>query len=165
MRKLFASLAVALQLTVAAIAALATAADARAGEQVPFKGSDRGTFTITPTADPAVVFTQDVSFGVATHLGAYRLDAHEYVNLVTLEITGGAFTLTGANGDTISGTYVGTGALNGAVVTYLVSGPVTSGTGRFAGASGTLTWSGFGDLVALTLADEISGTISAVGSA
>jgi len=70
--------------------------------------------------------------------------------------------MTAANGDTVSGTYSGQ-ALPG-LVGYVVSGPITGGTGRFAGATGFLVWHGTVDPAALTFADEITGTISSVGS-
>jgi hypothetical protein len=46
---------------------------------------------------------------------------------------------------------------------YLVSGPVTGGTGRFAGATGFLVWRGTVDPVALTFSDVVTGWISAPG--
>jgi hypothetical protein len=46
---------------------------------------------------------------------------------------------------------------------YLVSGPITGGTGRFAGATGFLVWRGTVDPVAFTFTDVVSGWISAPG--
>jgi hypothetical protein len=47
---------------------------------------------------------------------------------------------------------------------YIVSGPITGGTGRFAGASGFLVWHGEVDAAALTFTDEVSGTLSSIGA-
>jgi hypothetical protein len=84
---------------------------------------------IQTTPDPAVVIAHDVGTGRATHLGRYSLAAQERVNLETLEITEGSYTLTGANGDSISGTYRGHGAATETpgVITYRVAGPITGG--------------------------------------
>ena len=50
-------------------------------------------------------------------------------------------------------------AFLGTTINYVVSGPITDGTGRFAGATGFLTWRGFGDLAIGQLGDTITGTI------
>lgn len=149
-------------LALVALAVLAIPLPVQAGQQVPFKARDTGTFVIEPTSDPAVVVAHDVGTGRATHLGRYSLVAQETVNLETLEITNGSYTLTGANGDTVSGTYQGHAAATGTpgVITYRVAGPITGGTGRFAGARGHLVWNGGADLSAGTLFDKITGTIS-----
>lgn len=62
----------------------------------------------------------------------------------------------------MTGSYAGQ-ALPG-LVGYVVSGPIIGGTGRFAGATGFLVWHGTVDPVALTFTDEITGTISSIGS-
>jgi hypothetical protein len=168
---------------VAALAATValSAASASASPTIPnFKARDAGVATPVGTdVGPAglVIQTHDTGSGIATHLGRYTLDAGEGVdlatgaihpgegvNLTTRVITDGSFTLTGASGDTISGIYSGH-ALAG-LTGYVVSGPITGGTGRFAGATGFLTWKGTLETLdsgALTFTDEITGTISAIG--
>jgi hypothetical protein len=88
--------------------ALALALPAGADDSKRFKGSDCGPFTVTPiSADPPVVLTQDVATGKASGgIGRYTLVAQEFVNLATLEVTGGQFTITARKGS-ISGTYSG----------------------------------------------------------
>ena len=137
-----------------------------AGPLVPFRGSDVGRFVVNPTTDPSVVFTEDFTTGHATHLGKYTLVAHEFVNLATLEITGGAFTITAADGSMIEGTYSGTASLTATegVITYVVTGPISGGTGRFTGATGMLTFSGVADLRTGGLSETITGEISSTGS-
>ncbi len=149
-----------------ALVALAVPLRAVAGEQVPFEGSDSGHFIVSPTADPLVVLTQDFGTGKATHLGKYSLVAGELIHLDTLVVTGGSFTLTATNGDTIHGTYAGQAAptIEPGVISYEASGPVTGGTGRFAGATGNLTFTGVADLATGEFSETVSGTLSSPGS-
>jgi hypothetical protein len=108
---------------------------------------------------PSVIQTTDTGNGRATHLGRYTLAAGEHIDLASGAITGGFYTLTAANGDTITGTYSGE-ALPG-LTGYLVSGPIIGGTGRFAGATGFLVWRGTVDPTALTFSDVVTGWIVA----
>ncbi len=146
----------------AAAVAIAAVGAATAGTEVPFKATDNGSATVVGMVG-SVIETSDTGTGEATHIGLYTMVAGEHVDLATGAITGGFFTLTAANGDTISGTYSGQ-ALPG-LTGYVVSGPITGGTGRFVGATGFLVWHGALDPVALTFSDVITGTISSVGSA
>jgi hypothetical protein len=152
-------------LLIALVAALALPGPAPAGELVGFRGSDRGWFRVTPIAGSPVVLAEDFTTGHATHLGRYTLVAREYVNLETLAVTEGSFTLTAANGDTLSGTYEGRAALSGVAgeITYHVEGPVTEGTGRFAGAEGRLVWDGIANLTTFQLSEVIRGEITSPG--
>jgi hypothetical protein len=138
---------------------VAATSPAHAKSSVPFKGSDSGSAQVISNSG-GILHTADTASGHATHLGRYTLVASETIDLATGAITVGSFTLTAANGDTVTGTYSGQ-ALPG-LTGYNVSGPITGGTGRFAGATGFLFWHGTFDPVALTLTDEISGTISRV---
>jgi hypothetical protein len=141
---------------------VATAAPSAAADSVPFKATDSGTFRISPTPDPLVVFTEDWTVGHATHVGRYTLVASEYINLATLAVTGGEWTMTAANGDQLYGTYEGQAAPTAEpfVITYHVSGPVLGGTGRFAGRSGFLVWDGIANLATGELSDVVTGWIS-----
>jgi hypothetical protein len=126
-----------------------------------FHGSDSGTFVITPTGDPDVVFTEDVATGKANKgIGRYTVVASEFVNLATLEITGGAWTITSRKG-TLVGTYAGSASPTSdpAVITFHVTGPITGGTGRFAGASGTIVFDGVANLATGALSDKVSGAL------
>jgi len=106
----------------------------------------------------SIIQTADTGTGHASHLGRYTLAAGEHIDLATGAITRGFYTLTAANGDTISGIYTGR-ALPG-LTGYLVSGTVSGGTGRFAGATGFLVWRGTVDPTALTFSDLVTGWIS-----
>lgn len=128
---------------------------------VPFSAVDSGSAAIVATTPP-LVQTADNGRGTGTHLGRFTLVAGERVNLVTGAVTSGFYTLAGANGDSISGTYSGQAPAD--LTGYLVSGPVTGGTGRFAGATGFLVWRGVLDPATFTFSDVITGWISSTGS-
>lgn len=136
------------------------------GGSIGLAGRDAGHFIAVATSSPTVVVTHDVATGREKHLGKYWLVASETVDLKTLEVTHGSYTVTTANGDTIRGVYSGRGAptKKQGVITYLVSGPVTGGTGRFAGASGSLVFDGGANLTTGTLYDKLRGTLSLQGS-
>lgn len=154
-----------LMLVILGALALTFALPAIAGEGKRFKGADCGPFTVTPTATPGVVLTEDVATGKANRgIGRYTLVASELVNLGTLEVTGGQFTLTARKGS-ISGTYDGAAAptADPAVITYHVEGPITAGTGRYAGVSGRIVFDGIAtfnpDFASGQLCDQVSGVL------
>lgn len=148
------------------LAALALPVQALAGKQVPLKGHDEGSFTLTADACGAGVFAVVVDdTGKATHMGRYAYHSDECFNGTTGAFSG-TFTMTAANGDTISGTYAG------AVVDvvfplgfYEQENVITGGTGRFAGASGQFHLSGIANLATLESSQQISGTVSSPGAA
>jgi len=75
--------------------------------------------------------------GTATHLG-------RFTGRLTAEVTGntatGTFTFTAANGDQLSGTFVGEGVfMPPDTVTRTEIATIENGTGRFAGATGKFT--------------------------
>ena len=150
------------------LAALVLPIQALAGEQVPLKGWDRGSFTLQENGcDPGVFRVVIDDAGKATHVGAYAYHADECFDGATGAFAG-MFTITAANGDTISGTYEGTVvAVVGDLGFYEQDAVVTGGTGRFAGASGGFHLSGIANLnpASLESSQWISGTVSSPGSA
>jgi len=142
--------------------ALALAVPALADDDgFKFKGSDSGPFTVTATNDLCVVFTQDTATGKANHgIGRYTLVASEFVNLCTLEVTYGQFTITAKKGS-FSGTYSGkaAGTSDQNVITYHVKGPITDGTGKYAGATGSIVFDGIANLATGQLSDKVSGVL------
>jgi hypothetical protein len=139
---------------------------ASAGSQVPLKGSDRGGFTLTADGCGPGVFAVVVDdAGQATHLGAYAYHSNECFNGATGAFSG-TFTMTAANGDTISGTYAGVVvSVVGDLGFYEQDNAITGGTGRFAGASGAFHLSGIANLATLESSQRISGSVSSPGSA
>jgi hypothetical protein len=147
----------------AAIVACATAASSAAGEAQKVRrivGSDVGGFTIVSVDAAGIATTVDTATGHAAGIGEYTLNASERVNLGTLQVTDGVYTIVTKHG-TISGTYSGQGAIVNAATgdfTYDVTGPITGGTGKFAGASGTLRFLGSANFAG-TLSDRIVGEL------
>ena len=109
-----------------------------AGDQVPFKGSLAGTATITPLGGPIVAVEIDAT-GTATYLGKFTLAAPHTVDQSTLTAVG-TYLLTAANGDTITADLAGTARMVEPpnVIAITETATVTGGTGRFAGATGSI---------------------------
>ena len=75
-----------------------------------------------------------------------------------LNIRSGSYTIRAADGDLLSGTYRGRAtATEPGSINDVLSGPSTSGTERFAGATDRLTFRGGADFASDTLHDRISG--------
>ncbi|MFN2453325.1 MAG: hypothetical protein ABR577_03815 [Pyrinomonadaceae bacterium] len=164
----------AIQGVLAVIFALVCTVTAHAQQVLQFQSSDSGSFVVSPftlpagcpSADP-LVLTQDIAKGHGNLplLGKYTLTAQEVINLATFEVTQGSYTILAANGDAIFGTYRGQASgdpNNPAAFTYSVTGPITGGTGRFAGATGSMTFNGAGAFTSATtgtLRDDVTGTI------
>jgi hypothetical protein len=129
-------------------------------------GSASGYVIVSPTDDPLVVLAQVFGMGRATSLGKYSLVAQELIHLDTLAVRGGSFALTAANGDTIHGTYAGQAAPGEVpgVISFKASGPVTGGTGWFAGATGRLAFTVSADLATGEFSETVSGTLAIPGS-
>jgi hypothetical protein len=132
-----------------------------AREPLVFIGSDTFETKILPTnrvgCPPATsVSTDDSGAGNASHLGRYTFTAGECINLTTLEVSLGFFTLTVADGSTITGDYSGTAQFTDSTKTsflYAVSGFITEGTGRFKNVTtGTVTFLGGATFTSATTA-------------
>jgi hypothetical protein len=150
------------------LAALTLPVQAFAGPQVPLKGSDVGGFTLTPGGVCASGWFQvDINgAGNATHLGRYTYGAIECFNPTTGAFAG-SFTLTAANGDKVDGTYAGqvSATLDPNVAAYSEQAIVTGGTGRFAGATGTLEINGLANLATGEYSQTLSGDLTSPGAA
>jgi hypothetical protein len=145
-----------------AVAAAALVASTTAGATtVPYKGSDVGTWAngTEPCPGSFIITTS----GVATYLGSYTYSSHECATGDTTYA--GVFTLTAANGDTITGTYSGDVVSVNSVgdVYYEQTNTVTGGSGRFDGATGSFHLSGVGYASGVDVQRE-AGTISSIGS-
>jgi hypothetical protein len=123
---------------IAAALLLSLAPRVSAGEQIPFKGTLSGTAVITPLNPPIVSVAIDAT-GTATHIGRFTLAAPHVVNQATLTAVG-TYLITAANGDTITADLAGTAAMVEPpnVLAITETATVTGGTGRFAGATGSI---------------------------
>lgn len=142
-----------------------------AAEDLPFRSRHSGAHQQDPNGrckDPNDLLDTSSTMslsgaGHALHLGRINVEQDHCVNLLgpdPLAFTDGRFTLTAANGDTVTGTYggrlqpTGTPNLFAIDATFLITG----GTGRFAGASGGGIATGMTDL--LTSEIELAGRVS-----
>jgi hypothetical protein len=123
---------------VAIALALCLAGPVSAADQVPFRGTLAGTATVTPLSPPIVAVEIEAS-GTATYIGRFTLQAPHVVNQATLTAVG-TYLITAANGDTITANLAGTATMVDPpnVVAITETATVTGGTGRFAGATGTI---------------------------
>ena len=117
---------------------------AQSGSDLPFHGSftigTSGTFNCPPTCPPTLLTVNGTLNGTATHLGQFAADSVEAVNLATATSTG-TMTLTAANGDQLFATTAGAeeSFVPPNISTVRVVAEIQGGTGRFSGASGSLT--------------------------
>jgi hypothetical protein len=122
-----------------ALAALALPLQALAGPQVPYHGSDSGTFALGSGVCAAGFVSLDINgSGSATHVGKYTFHADECFDGVSAFY--GIFRITALNGDMLFANYSGTAAAD--LSGYTETAVVTGGTGRFAGLEGELEITG-----------------------
>jgi len=153
----------AVSLVAAAMILVTTPASAR--DQVPFRGVVSGsTISITPL-DQCNQRIEAVNGGNATHLGRFTGTAEFVLDVCNLT-TVGSYVFTAANGDSISGPFVGslTPTDVPGVFDNTESAFITGGTGRFAGATGTFNLGGQVNLNTGAFSFPFEGTISSVGS-
>jgi len=135
------------------------------GTHVPFKASL--SLVAAPAATnscPSGTFLLQISGGGhATQMGAITDSQSHCQNPLTGAFTGGQYTFTAANGDTISGTYGGQLIPAGNAFTIQGQFTITGGTGRFTGATGggAATGAQFLNGEAKLI---LTGTISSLGS-
>ncbi len=130
-------------------------------ENTPFKGQDSGTFEFLQAgclAGQSPLRTHTT--GNATLIGKYSFETQECFDDNAFTFSG-SFTITAANGDTLSGGYVGRvpGFIDNDTATYVFTATVDDGTGRFAGATGTLAGTGQANLATFEESRTFSGTI------
>lgn len=133
-----------------------SAAIALAGEQASLQGVESGHFITNPGTQPATVISNDFAEGVARLLGKYMLIAREEINLETGEVASGAFVITAANGDSIRGSYSGQASFQATGASWAAEGPISGGTGRFAGATGTIHFDGSSDFTTCQVVGALS---------
>jgi hypothetical protein len=108
--------------------------------EVRFEGTATGMNTsVTPI--PGGVAVSLSATGRATHFGRFTLEATDLVlftSPTTVVIENGVGTLTRPDGDQVTFTYHGTGTVNGDLLVSDLDVTITGGTGKFAGATGSL---------------------------
>ena len=134
--------------------------EARLGSELPFQGTLEASEVHTG-AFP-VLHSVLTGSGQATHLGRFTVG---FVFDITIggmapSTTIGTFTLTAANGDSISGTFTGTGIVANGMVTIVENATITEGTGRFVNATGSFRVDRIGSQSTLLSSGTLSGTIS-----
>src|SRR5262245_14376705 len=142
-----------------------TTTPASATDYVPFRGVVSGSvISITPI-DECHQLAEAVNGGTATQLGRFTGTAEFVLDVCDLTYVG-SYVFTAANGDSISGPFSGSltptnfqGVFDNTELAF-----ITSGTGRFAGATGTFNLGGQIDLNTGTFSLPWEGTISTVGS-
>ena len=149
----------------AALAVLNFAGPVAAGEQVPFKGTLEGSFTVGPAPPPEINRQLDAT-GNASHLGNFTYDFPHSVDRSVIPATGvGISTFTAANGDQVVALIYGEATLFApGVLLGVEEGTILGGTGRFAGASGSFVIERLIDTVNLTTIGAFEGTISSPGA-
>src|SRR5512133_1628505 len=137
--------------------ALAIVAVNAVAAETPFKGTFSGVET-NQLVFPILSVNREGT-GTATYLGKYTEHATFQVDVRTGSATGTA-TFTAANGDTLNASVVGQGTVTGPTTRSIVEVyTITGGTGRFAGATGTLTLERTLDLTTGVSTGTFSGAI------
>jgi hypothetical protein len=156
--------ALAVSITLCAVAVLGFARSAAAGKQVPFKGTLDGSFTATPIDPefPLIVDVQLDAVGQATHLGEFTYDFPHIVDRSVRPSTGiGSCTFTAANGDQVFADIEGEATLiEQGVLSVQEQGTITGGTGRFKNATGSFVVERLIDQATQTTTGSFQGTIS-----
>jgi hypothetical protein len=152
-------------LILVAVAMILVTPPTSARDQVPFRGVVSGqVISITPL-DECNQLTEAVNGGNATHLGRFTGTAQFVLDVCDLTYVG-SYVFTAANGDTISGPFIGSFTPTDVqgVFDNTESAFITGGTGRFTGATGTFNLGGQVNLDTGTFSFPWEGTISSVGS-
>lgn len=134
-----------------ALLPLAPHGAAAAMSETPFRAGIAeivSTVSCPPGTDPALTCGTIEGLGIATHLGLFTERGTSAVNLTTVPSTGSAavtsqVTFIAANGDTLTVSVPGVGTFTSPTGgTLRLTYTVVSGTGRFAGATGSGSFSG-----------------------
>lgn len=140
---------------------------AAAPKMVPFKA----TLTYQSTAPapvercaPGEIGMSLTKAGNATHLGRFTVVASQCLDPATGAISKGEAVFTAANGDQVFATQSGRVTGSPPVLAFELDYTVTGGTGRFAGASGSIKATGDFDVRTGGGTASLEGVISSPGS-
>ena len=126
----------------AGLVAMSTLVAFAGDRQVSLQGVETGHY-ISHFTSAFTLTSVDFAEGIAPRVGKYTLLAREEINLQTRDIRDGEFVITAANGGTIRGTYSGAASLGDGSISWVADGSIAGGTGRYAGATGTIHFEGF----------------------
>lgn len=146
---------------------VALAGPATAQKLVPFSGWVHGTENdVFQPPPPGSLFVDASLTGIATQLGLFTLKYQLTVKLPDGTATGSG-QLIAANGDSISATIVGTSTLTDTpgVASIMEIYTITGGTGRFAGAKGSLKLRRLVELATGVTAGSFDGAITSPAAA
>ena len=118
---------------------LARGGDANAAAQAKrIHGTLEARETGTPQPGSPIVVRHLEGEGTASHLGRFTVVGDFTLNLATASGSGTS-TYTSATGDVLTTTGTGQAVVGGGIAVVTQTVTITGGTGRFAGATGTLT--------------------------
>jgi len=109
---------------------------AKGAMSAPFKGSFEGTQTVTPGTPPFVTVVMNGE-GRGSLVGRFDISLPHTVNLATASASGVA-TIVAADGSSLVANFTGQAQI-GPIVSIVEQATITSGTGRFANATGSFT--------------------------
>ena len=141
---------------------------AAAQQQVPFKGTIQGQDTDKGFTSPGMFLVETNGTGTGILFGRFTFTLETTINDANLTDTGIAHFKT-ANGDTIDATYTSvmpaelTPTLDGVVFSIKEVYTITGGTGRFAGAQGSLLMERVADPQRFITFGSFHGTITPPG--
>jgi hypothetical protein len=126
----------------------------------PIQGSCSLTFSPPPQPPPPVFHQVDTGTCILAHLGKTAFYGEQDINFFAGTQSGWR-RLTAANGDELHGVHSGTSGLIGpGLVGFNATMTIVGGTGRFAGATGTLQLEGVASLATQSTTASMSGTIT-----
>jgi hypothetical protein len=132
-------------LALAALALFLPPEAALAGDGVPIEGLFAANFTLT-VKSPLVFDVTANGIGFLSNVGNSSFQLQKTLDATSgVPLYAGTFTITAVSGDTLTGTYNGVGAKpdSGGYGPFSGVLTVTGGTGRFAGASGSVAFTAF----------------------
>ena len=132
------------------------AATSATAHPLPFRGSLKAQ-EVDVLAFPTLRIDGSAE-GTATHLGRYAAQFNGTVNVLD-GTAAGSFTFTAENGDQLFATFLGLG-VGAPIANITETVTITGGTGRLAGASGTLVIRRTLDLTTGVSSGSIDGTIT-----
>ncbi|MBI2223293.1 MAG: hypothetical protein HYU53_19050 [Acidobacteria bacterium] len=129
-------MSIARAMTALVVCVVLFAGSAAAADEVPFRGVWSGQTDSATPVGPGVVLVISSGSGQATHLGRFTMVSPHFTFIDTLVVAGQQI-FTAANGDTLTALFTGQFVPNAdGNLEATLSAVITTGTGRFLGATG-----------------------------